>query len=90
MLVEAKTAAAAGNLLAPPGDSAYDKYRAVRSLDPDNPEARSGLAALPGLARERFEQALGANKLATARSAGVSGGPSRRRLAISRRVQFTG
>ena len=69
LLAEAKTAAAAGNLLAPPGDSAYDKYRAVRSLDPDNAEARSGLAALPGLARERFEQALGANRLATARGA---------------------
>ena len=67
LLAEAKTAAAAGNLLAPPGDSAYDKYRAVRSLDPDNAEARSGLAALPGLARERFEQALGANRLVTAR-----------------------
>jgi hypothetical protein len=67
LLAEARTAAAAGNLLAPPGDSAYDKYRAVRSLDPDNAEARSGLAALPGLARERFEQALGANRLATAR-----------------------
>ena len=67
LLAEAKTAADAGNLLAPPGDSAYDKYRAVRSLDPDNAQARNGLAALPGLARERFEQALGAGKLATAR-----------------------
>lgn len=67
LLAQAQTAAAAGNLLAPPGDSAYDKYRAVRALDPDNAQARSGLAALPGLARERFEQALGANKLVTAR-----------------------
>jgi serine/threonine-protein kinase PpkA len=67
LLAEAKTAADAGNLLAPPGDSAYDKYRAVRSLDPDNAQARSGLAALPAIARERFEQALGANRLVTAR-----------------------
>jgi serine/threonine-protein kinase PpkA len=67
LLAEAKTAAVAGNLLTPPGDSAYDKYRAVRSLDPDNAEARAGLAALPALARERFDQALGANRLATAR-----------------------
>jgi tetratricopeptide (TPR) repeat protein len=67
LLADAKLAADAGNLLAPPGDSAYDKYRAVRSLDPDNAQARSGLAMLPGLARERFEQALGAGKLATAR-----------------------
>jgi serine/threonine-protein kinase PpkA len=67
LLAEAKTAAEAGNLLAPPGDSAYDKYRAVRSLQPDNADARAGLAALPALARNRFEEALGANRLATAR-----------------------
>jgi serine/threonine-protein kinase PpkA len=67
LLAEAKTAAEAGNLLAPPGDSAYDKYRAVRSIDPKNAQAQAGLAALPALARQRFEQAIGANRLVTAR-----------------------
>ena len=67
LLSEAQVAADAGNLLSPPGDSAYDKYRAVRSLDPDNAAARAGLAGLPALARQRFEAALGANRLATAR-----------------------
>jgi serine/threonine-protein kinase PpkA len=67
LLAEATAAAAAGNLLAPPGDSAYDKYRAVRALQPDNADARAGLAALPALARKRFEEAIGVNRLATAR-----------------------
>ena len=67
LLSEAKAAAAAGNLLAPPGDSAYDKYRAVRSLDPANADARAGVAALPALAQQRFEEAIGANRLTTAR-----------------------
>jgi serine/threonine-protein kinase PpkA len=67
LLAEARTAAEAGNLLAPPGDSAYDKYRAVRTLDPENAQARTGLAGLPALAKQRFEEALGANRLLTAR-----------------------
>jgi serine/threonine-protein kinase PpkA len=67
LLAEARTAAAAGNLLAPPGDSAYDKYRAIRSLDPGNADARAGLAELPGLAKQRFEEAIAANRLSTAR-----------------------
>jgi serine/threonine-protein kinase PpkA len=67
LLAEARTAAEAGNLLAPPGDSAYDKYRAVRSLDPNNAQAKAGLAELPALARQRFEQAIGVNRLTTAR-----------------------
>jgi serine/threonine-protein kinase PpkA len=66
LLVEAKRAAEAGDLLAPPGDSAYDKYRAVRALDPSSVAARDGLAALPALARQRFDEAIGANKLGTA------------------------
>jgi serine/threonine-protein kinase PpkA len=69
LLGEAGRAAEAGNLLAPPGDSAYDKYRAVRALDPDNAQAQAGLAALPALARRRFDEALGANRLATAHGA---------------------
>jgi serine/threonine-protein kinase PpkA len=66
LLAEARRAAEAGDLLAPPGESAYDKYRAVRSIDPANAHARAGLAELPGLARQRFETALGANRLTTA------------------------
>jgi hypothetical protein len=69
LLADASAAAKAGNLLAPPGDSAYDKYRAVRSLEPDNAAAIAGVAALPALARQRFEDSLGSNRLSTARGA---------------------
>ncbi|MBK7951712.1 MAG: serine/threonine protein kinase [Deltaproteobacteria bacterium] len=43
MLTSAKLALGEGNLMSPPGDNAYDKYRAVLNLDPRNAAARSGL-----------------------------------------------
>jgi serine/threonine-protein kinase PpkA len=66
MLAEAQQAADAGNLLAPPGASAYDLYRAVLAQEPGNVRAREGMAALPAQARQRFEQALGARRLSQA------------------------
>jgi tetratricopeptide (TPR) repeat protein len=69
LLEQARIAADAGNLLMPPGESAYDRYRAVRTIDPGNAQARAGMAKLPGLARQAFETAIGANRLSTARGA---------------------
>ena len=63
LLQEAREAADAGRLMLPPGESAYDKYRAVRALDPHNPAALAGLADLPQRARQRFEDALAAVRL---------------------------
>jgi serine/threonine-protein kinase PpkA len=58
LVAEGARAAAAGNLVIPPGDSAYDKYRAALAVDRDDAAAQDGLARLPARARELFEQAL--------------------------------
>lgn len=68
-LKRAHDAAQAGRYLVPPGESAYDLYRAVLAQAPDNVEARAGLAAMPDRILQRFEMAIGANRLATARDA---------------------
>ena len=69
LLREAQAALDAGRLMAPPGDSAYDKFRAARALDPANPAAIAGMEALPVHARRRFEEALAANRLQAAHDA---------------------
>ncbi|MFA5684261.1 MAG: protein kinase [Lysobacteraceae bacterium] len=66
-LDKATAAAAAGNLLYPPGDSAYDLYRRVLAIDPRNAPASQGIAALPARAQQLFEQALGSSRLSAAR-----------------------
>ncbi|HZP65220.1 MAG TPA: protein kinase [Rudaea sp.] len=58
MLEEADKAMAAGNLILPPGDCAYDKYRAVLRIDGNNAKAFAGLNRIPARAKELFEQAL--------------------------------
>ena len=58
MLGEADKALTAGNLILPPGDCAFDKYRAVLALDSNNAPAMAGLAKIPARAKELFEQAL--------------------------------
>ena len=55
---QAALAAAAGRLILPPGDSAYDKYRAALAIDGNNREALAGLAGLPPRAKQLFAQAL--------------------------------
>ena len=92
-LQQARDAAQAGQFLVPPGESAYDLYRAVLAQVPDQAEARAGLARLPDQALQRFEIALGGNRLSSARDAldtlGVIApsdsrlGPARQRLARS-------
>jgi hypothetical protein len=58
MLAAADKAMAAGNLILPPGDCAFDKYRAVLAIDADNATAMEGLAKIPARAKELFEQAI--------------------------------
>lgn len=58
LVAEAGAAAAAGNLIVPPGDSAYDKYRAALAIDGNDREALAGIARLPARAKELFAQAL--------------------------------
>ncbi len=58
LVAEATAAANAGNLIIPPGDSAYDKYRAALAIDGNNKNALDGLARLPARAKELFTQAL--------------------------------
>jgi serine/threonine protein kinase len=56
LLEEADKALIEGNLIEPPGDCAFDKYRAVLRIDKDNAAAFAGLKRIPGRARELFEQ----------------------------------
>lgn len=66
-LAAADKAAQAGNLILPPGSSAYDKYRAALAMDGNNAQALAGLKALPQIARDQFNVALGEQKLVRAR-----------------------
>jgi hypothetical protein len=59
LVAEGGQAAAAGNLIIPPGDSAYDKYRDALAIDGNNQAAQDGIARLPARAKELFDQALG-------------------------------
>ncbi|MEO7199157.1 MAG: protein kinase, partial [Dokdonella sp.] len=59
---EAQQAAAAGKITLPPGDSAYDKYRAALALDRDDPAALEGLRRLAGQAMQAFDLAVSANE----------------------------
>ncbi|KLI99646.1 hypothetical protein WQ56_12025 [Luteimonas sp. FCS-9] len=66
LLQQAAAAQARGDLLSPPGDSAYDRIRAARLLAPDDPAvARASARLLPG-ARQCFDAGLRANNLARA------------------------
>ncbi|MGH8041420.1 MAG: protein kinase domain-containing protein [Rudaea sp.] len=58
MLAAADQALTAGNLILPPGDCAFDKYRAVLAIDSNNAAAMAGLAKIPARAKELFEQAI--------------------------------
>ena len=62
----ADTAARQGNLMLPPGESAYDLYRQVLAIDGNNVIARQGLESLPGLAIGQFNQALSSGNLSAA------------------------
>jgi tetratricopeptide (TPR) repeat protein len=66
LVQQAKDAGAHGNIMLPPGQSAYDLYRSALAIDGNNAAARSGLQALPALVVHRFNDALGQGDLNTA------------------------
>lgn len=66
LLVDAAAAEARGDLLAPPGESAFDQLRAARALAPGNPAVRRASARLLPAARDCFEQELRGNRLVRA------------------------
>ncbi|MFL6592597.1 MAG: hypothetical protein ACJ8GK_07830 [Luteimonas sp.] len=68
LIAEAAMAQARGDLLTPPGDSAFDKLRAARAIAPDDPGVRRAGAQLLPAARECFETALRGNDLGGARA----------------------
>src|SRR5207342_3373447 len=89
LLADAASAEARGDLLAPPGDSAFDKLRAAQALAPSDPAVRRAAARLLRAAQECFERELRGNSLGRARACldawvvldGDGAGPARRRLA---------
>jgi tetratricopeptide (TPR) repeat protein len=66
LLQRAQTAAARGDIMLPPGESAYDLYRRALAIDGNNAEARRGLRALPVQVEPQFNQALAAGQLGVA------------------------
>jgi len=66
LVQRAEQATSHGDIMMPPGDSAYDLYRSALAIDGNNEAAVRGLQALPGKVRQQFEQALAAGKLGQA------------------------
>lgn len=66
LLAEAAAAEKRGDLLEPPGDSAFDKLRAARALAPDDPAVRQQGQRLLPTAIQCFERELRDNNLARA------------------------
>lgn len=60
---QADAAAHRGELMLPPGDSAYDLYRGALAIDGNDAAAQAGLQALPLIARTLFARALHAGQL---------------------------
>jgi tetratricopeptide (TPR) repeat protein len=66
LLQRAQSAATRGDIMLPPGESAYDLYRRALAIDGNNAEARRGLQALPVQVQQQFNQALSAGQLGQA------------------------
>ncbi len=58
LVARAKSAARKGDIMLPPGNSAYDLYRAALGIDGNSAEAQAGLRALPQITRDQFQRAL--------------------------------
>lgn len=67
LLADAQAAQARGELLEPPGESAFDKLRAARALAPDDARVQRASAQLLPAARACFDAALRNNDLGRAR-----------------------
>ena len=63
LVQRAQQATASGNIMMPPGDSAYDLYRSALAIDGNDVVARQGLQALPGRVGQLFRQALAGGQL---------------------------
>lgn len=68
LLAEAAAAEARGELLTPPGDSAFDKLRAARALAPNDPAVRRAGQRLLPTAQACFDRELRGNSLGRARA----------------------
>jgi tetratricopeptide (TPR) repeat protein len=66
LLADATQAQARGDLLTPPGDSAFDKLRAARAIAPHDPRVHAASARLVPAAAQCFSDALRANRLVRA------------------------
>lgn len=66
LLAEAAEAEARGDLLLPPGESAFDKVRAARAIAPDDRRVKAATARLVPAARRCFDNAMRENRLVTA------------------------
>ncbi|WIG54666.1 MAG: hypothetical protein OJF61_000452 [Rhodanobacteraceae bacterium] len=58
LIAHAKVAARNGDIMLPPGNCAYDLYRAALGIDGNNAEAQAGLRDLPEVTRQQFQRAL--------------------------------
>ncbi|HEY8228910.1 MAG TPA: hypothetical protein VIG31_00485 [Rhodanobacteraceae bacterium] len=58
LVAHAKAAARQGDIMLPPGNCAYDLYRAALGIDGNNAEAQAGLRNLPEVTRQQFQRAL--------------------------------
>ena len=63
MLSRARDYVRNGDLFGEPGANAVDAYNNALRIDPNNSEARAGLAALPARAKELFDQAMTGGRL---------------------------
>jgi tetratricopeptide (TPR) repeat protein len=68
LLAEATAAQARGDLLTPPGDSAFDKLRAARAIAPGDAAVRRASERLLPTAQSCFEDELRGNNLGRARA----------------------
>ena len=66
LLSRARDYARNGDLFGEPGANAVDAYNNALRIDPNNAEARAGLAALPARAKELFEQSMSGKRLSAA------------------------
>jgi hypothetical protein len=57
-VAQAKVAAGKGDIMLPPGSSAYDLYRAALGIDGNNTAAQAGLRALPAMTQHGFQRDL--------------------------------
>ena len=66
LLQQAQAATQRGDIMLPPGKSAYDLYRNALAIDGNSAVAQHGLQALPGVVLQLFNRALAAGDLARA------------------------